>query len=362
MKRFIFPIIAIIIAMVGYSQISHNPAVESIYMDRDTCTMYVGDSTQLSVIAEPLTRGIDAEWESTDASIVSVHNGTIYASGVGNCTIIARYKELTTQCEVTVKPIVVTVINMSCQYNVITINETQKMNAAIVPANATYKTLQWTSSNPEAVSVDQRGNIKGLAEGVSKIRATAHNGIYNEISIEVREQIYPTSIILNKTSISLLRHETKTLEYNRDYTVLPANATSTSVTWSGSDSIVTITEDGHLTALKGGKTAITATTENGLTATINITVEEIKTKFISVKNSLDFIGIATGTTKQIEFSLNPGNTTDLKSECTFSSSNKNVATVDENGLVTIVGAGSAYIIISIGDCSTMVQISNYSAA
>lgn len=52
-------------------------------------------------------------------------------------------------------------------------NEKAQLTATILPANAYYKEVEWASSNPEIVVVDEDGNIRGMAAGEAII--TAHN-------------------------------------------------------------------------------------------------------------------------------------------------------------------------------------------
>ena len=60
------------------------------------------------------------------------------------------------------------------------------------------------------------------------------------------------------------------------YEFLPADSESESVTWSSSDNnVATIDANGTVSFLKEGTATITATSENGLTATCTITVESL---------------------------------------------------------------------------------------
>ena len=52
-------------------------------------------------------------------------------------------------------------------------NEKAQLTATISPDNAYYKDVEWASSNSEIVTVDEKGNIKGLAAGEAII--TVHN-------------------------------------------------------------------------------------------------------------------------------------------------------------------------------------------
>ena len=147
------------------------------------------------------------------------------------------------------------------------------------------------------------------------------------------------SVSLDKTEITLKPNATAKLTA----TVAPDNATDKSVTWSSSDTtIATVTSTGSIKAVKNGTAVITAKTSNGLTAqcTVNVStpissfsVNPAKTK------TLDVDGKFTITAK-----IYPEAATDKT--LLYSSSNEDVAVVDENGTVTAVSAGSAKITIT----------------
>lgn len=55
-------------------------------------------------------------------------------------------------------------------------NEKSQLTATISPDNAYYKDVEWTSSDPEIVVVDENGNIKGLAAGEAVITVNNKHG------------------------------------------------------------------------------------------------------------------------------------------------------------------------------------------
>lgn len=65
-------------------------------------------------------------------------------------------------------------------------DEEMQLTATLTPANATYRTLSWTSSNSNIVSVDNDGNIKALSPGTAYISATAHNGSIDHTQVVVK--------------------------------------------------------------------------------------------------------------------------------------------------------------------------------
>ncbi len=61
--------------------------------------------------------------------------------------------------------------NVDCDY-------TKQLEATILPANATNKTVTWTSSNPKIATVDANGLVYGAKNGTVKIIATTEDGGY----------------------------------------------------------------------------------------------------------------------------------------------------------------------------------------
>ena len=100
----------------------------------------------------------------------------------------------------------------------------------------------------------------------------------------------PTSVKLNKTSLTLGVGETYTLTKS----VTPSNA-STSYTWSSSNtSVATVDSNGKVTAKKTGTANITVKTSNGKTATCKVTVAQtLATPSITnLQNTADGIKIS----------------------------------------------------------------------
>ena len=90
-------------------------------------------------------------------------------------------------------------------------------------------------------------------------------------NIKFQSITLPESITLSKNSIQLDLNGTDEEEIT--YTILPADAdTNVDVTWTSSDEDVATVSDGRISAVGIGKCTITATTENGKSATCEVTV------------------------------------------------------------------------------------------
>src|SRR5699024_10450007 len=100
------------------------------------------------------------------------------------------------------------------------------------------------------------------------VTATAGNGVSASSTITV--QTSPMGLNLNASSAVLDRSTIHDLQLEVvSYSPATANV-GTNVTWTSSDpSVATVDETGYVFGIKNGTTLITATTENGKTATCN---------------------------------------------------------------------------------------------
>ncbi len=152
-----------------------------------------------------------------------------------------------------------------------------------------------------------------------------------------------SGISLSKTSLTVYKGSTATLKA----TVKPSDAVNKAVKWSSSDtSVATVSSSGKITAKKAGTCTITAKTVDkgyssvGYSAKCKVTVK-IKPESVTVKGTNT---IYTTKTAQLKATVLPADASDKKVK--WSSSDKDVATVNSKGLVKGVGSGTAVITVS----------------
>lgn len=165
---------------------------------------------------------------------------------------------------------------------------------------------------------------------------------------------FATGINFEKDNITLQT----TKKYKAVYDVLPVNSASQDVQWTSSDSsVATVSSIGVIEAVSVGEADITCATLDGtnITKKIHVKVEPLTVKKITLSNSdwYDYEyeknnnwankGVDIGDTIQLSvWSYTPYDATN-KGIKKWVSTNENVATVDENGLVTAVGGGNCTI-------------------
>ena len=60
-----------------------------------------------------------------------------------------------------------------------------KLTATVLPENATYKEVTWTSSDPKIVAVNRDGGMIGMGVGTAKVTATTRNGLSASCTVTV---------------------------------------------------------------------------------------------------------------------------------------------------------------------------------
>lgn len=153
-----------------------------------------------------------------------------------------------------------------------------------------------------------------------------------------------TGISLNETEAIMCVGSEKQLEA----TVEPIYATDPSVSWmSTNEAVASVNNNGLVTAFSRGTTWIAATTNDGtnLTAMCKMTVKAAPTSLTLNCNEAD---VHLHQTLQLNATILPS---DAHQQVEWSSSNNNVATVSESGLVTPVALGNAIIYATTVDGS-----------
>ena len=295
-------------------------------------------------------------YESSDPSIASVNKVTGYIEahkdGQAVITVKTLINDKKSECIVNVgkSNVLVDSINITNDNINIAVGYSYPLNYKITPSNATEINLSFTSSDPSVAIVDQNGIIKGVKSGNALITAESSNGVKTSTYVTVykkgietvvlgetiKTDNYPKSITLKETKLDLKLGSTAQLE-----AIILPNDANKSITWTSSnDNVVTI-ENGLIVTKGLGNADIVAKTINNLTAICHVTVGNynIETKKISI--AANYSSLLEGSLKQLFVSFEPNNAVDRS--IIWSTSDKSVATVSANGLVTAISSGTAII-------------------
>ena len=151
-----------------------------------------------------------------------------------------------------VPPIQIENIELSIDNTTINKGDTKKLNVKIIPEEAKDLEVVYTSSNPNVVTVDNNGNIKGISSGEAVITVKAKNSnAQAQINIKVYSKV--TGIVVNENDVSIQIGDSFKLKAE----VEPDDADNKEISYiSENTDIAIVEEDGTIIGKKEGKTKI----------------------------------------------------------------------------------------------------------
>ena len=158
-----------------------------------------------------------------------------------------------------------------------------QLTATVLPANATNKTVTWTSKNEQVVKVDSSGKVTIIGAGDTAIEAKAGEKTFT-VQVKIEAQSHPQqpqpqqpqnpkvlveSLSLSFAELSLKVGEAKDLP---SVTITPSNATDQVITWISNKPEIAKVENGKVVGVSSGTVQIIASSTNSKTAILNVTV------------------------------------------------------------------------------------------
>ena len=349
-----------------------------ISLGADAVTLDIGKIKQLTATITPSSGTLKTvSWSSNDAAVATVDNtGLVTAVSEGRATITAATTDgsgLNATCDVTVNPpIPVTTVTIDEPEAALYAGGKIKLTATVLPENATYKTLSWTSSDSSVATVAD-GVVTGVAKGTATITATATNGVKAERSVTISSTAsrlrafaygmgmqfsYYTSIIFKVGAQYGTPPYTVDMALTRDGTVLYSG----SLTTNGSKDVAvpvgsipagTYTATAIVTDYKGRvDTASTSCYMYASGWNMGVSLyDEVRpitaVTGISFQNADQSVSI--GRTLTLSPAVSPSNAPTPSYEWT--SGNPAAVTVSNSGVVTGVGKGSSVVTATATDGS-----------
>ncbi|MGI6369944.1 MAG: T9SS type A sorting domain-containing protein [Ignavibacteria bacterium] len=327
-------------------------------------TINIGESASLTATVLPVDASNKAvTWSSSDPSVVKVVAsnvaGTAIITAVGDIagkatiTVTTVDGEFSASCVVTVT-IPVSGVTLSPTTLNLVAGETGNLSAALLPVDATNKSVTWSSDNPAVarVTVAHVSDVcivRAINAGTATITVTTEEGNFTATCLVTvtGEAIPVSSVSVSPSSLALKVGESR----NVTATVLPADATNKAITWSSDNpDVATVNNAGKVTGLAVGTATITVSTEDGgKTATCAVTVYKKTISVTGVTLDEEILTIKKGESASLTATVLPADATNKA--VTWSSDNPDVATVDDVGKITALSAGTATITVTTVDGS-----------
>lgn len=320
--------------------------VTGVSISKSSLTLYTGQTETLTAQVEPDDASeTKLTWSSSDKTVATVANGKVTALKAGSTQIRVTSFEGGFQavCNLTVKQHA-TGLDLSHSTRTIYLGQTVTMTATVLPSDASDKSVTWTSSNSDIVSVTQNGNVTANAMGEAEITATSNDGGFSKsCKVTVIEPLVPaTSLTLTPKTMSLNIGESGSLELQ----ILP-NDCNEILEWESSDPSVATVNAGDIKALAAGTTTITVRGSNtSASATVTV-IDPYAVTGVTLDRTT--LSLEMGETATLVATVLPEDARDKT--VTWSSGNTAVATVDQQGKITTVSPGTAQITVTTKDGS-----------
>lgn len=164
--------------------------VTSITLNKYSLTLYVGEmGEQLAATILPEGSTASVVWQSSNPNVATVtEKGLVQAVTPGTSVITATAGGRHVSCIVSVLAarVRVTGVSFAESKHEIPMGGTATLTATITPADATVKTLVWTSDDPGIASVSRTGIVTAVSVGTTKIHATSVDGNHSaEVTVTV---------------------------------------------------------------------------------------------------------------------------------------------------------------------------------
>ncbi|MGV8905940.1 MAG: Ig-like domain-containing protein [Acetobacterium sp.] len=327
-----------------------------IALNKTSTDVIKGKIEQLTMAYTPedTTDNKTINWTSNDASVAAVDTaGKVTAVKAGTATITATTTDgsKTATCVVTVNDPIVNVTNVTVSEatKALTTGNYFSLTATVSPANATNKTITWSSDKADIATVDANGKVIAVKAGTATITAETTDGSKKANCVVIVTDpivnVNVTGVTVNESTKAL----TTDANFNLIATISPANATNKTITWSSDKAdIATVDANGKITAVKAGTATITVKTADGnKTAICGLIVTDPIVNITEITLSETAKALTTGNYFNLTATVSPANATNKA--ITWASSNAGVAVVDTAGKVTAVKAGNATITVTTTD-------------
>ena len=366
-------------------------AVTSFVIDQAAQTIVHGNTLQLSYTTTPTgSYSREVSYESSNPAVATVdENGLVTGVYEGNGTQDATIKVKVGNLEQTVvisvfgETVHATAVDLVATSSVYVGDELQ-LTATPTPAMVS-DIAQWSSSNEAVATVDQKGKVKGIAEGEAditvrynenvsatcKVTVSFEKGVRESDPLSVDETLALVADKANgykttkeyyiKGFVSIIVSDDLAASYNNATFWL---ASSTSAKGFEGYRIKPVAACKNYTDFKVGAEVLlkciiykynASTVENDTGNIISIAFEEHPATAIALSKSTESVEV--GKTVKLSASLTPFYAT---SAITWETSDANIATVSD-GTVTGVAAGQATITAKVSDeikAECVVTVSN----
>lgn len=295
--------------------------------------------------------GASVSWASSNTTVAAVDaSGVVTAVGNGTVTITATAGAAQGNANVTVAQ-AASAVTVSPAADTLAAGDTLSLAAEAFDANGHRvedAAFSWSSSDESVATVDDSGLVTAVGAGTAVIGAASVGGASGRARLTVEAGV-PSAVAVTPGTVSLaaVGDTVRLAAEVRDGAGRPLPGVA--VSWTSSDpSVATVSGSGLVTAVGDGTASVTAT--SGSASGIAIVTVAQRVASVTVVSAADTL--LAGDTLRLEAEALDANGHAVPGAAfSWSSSNESVATVDDSGLVTAVGDGTASVTATSGSAS-----------
>ena len=240
----ILAMLALLAAFVGCDQLAEQVTVT---LNKGLISnLPVGSEQTLTATVTPEEFSASVVWSSDNEEVAVVSKeGVVTGVAPGEAVITAKVGESSATCKVVVTAVRPTSIELNVAELDLEVDATFQLEYELKPAFATADDVQWSSTDPEVVTVEN-GLLTAVSVGEAVITVKCNdNSLAATCQVRVLGEIEKVSV----TAIELANPEMALSvggEMSLVWTVVPANATNKNVEFSVEGDCISIDEKGNV--------------------------------------------------------------------------------------------------------------------
>ena len=318
--------------------------ISTLVLNTDRMSMEKGQVTGLRAIFDDKADNTLVQWSSENEQVARVDAvGRVSAVGGGRTRITATaVNGLSASADINVH-VTGNAMRITPEDVHLGVGSSLRLGANYIPADTTDQIARWISSDESVLQVQSDGTLRAVAQGQAVLSAFSSEGLSASTLVNVEPPVADFEV--TPTVATIKRGNTLTLEprfFDAQGNV-DVNSSSHLVTWTSSNPNVATVENGIVTGVKTGSARISAAADGKITSSVvnvQTIVEEIRLNL----HQIYVLREQTVMPIQLEAEVIPADADDT--HLTWSADNDLVATVNQRGLVELVGGyGTATITV-----------------
>ncbi|MBA9087700.1 hypothetical protein FHR92_004185 [Fontibacillus solani] len=298
----------------------------------------------------------DATWSSSNSAVLTVDKGIIKLLGEGSATITVKYAGLTATFAAKVTSpysklkLFQGTSSEPAKDIELLVDDTDVQLKALSTLVSDQSTLDvtdkatWTSSDT-AVATVENGKLKVLSSGKTTITA-AYHGVKAQVDVYVRPPFEAILLDPSSDQIMFIGEKINATAEMRSHANANEQVTA-SAEWSSSNQMAATVSSGEITAKAVGSSNIKVN-HLGISKSFKITVYPTITKWVVEKTKLEMFKGETLAYPKVKATKLDGEETDFSKEVVWTSSNEEVAKV-EDGKIVAKGSGTVTLTAKLPD-------------